>query len=228
MTAPAPATLAIFDCDGILVDSELLSNRLLSEALAAEGFDVSPDACRERFTGIALREAIAEIEAETGRRLPEGFEERTRAHDIEVFSRELRPVAGIAQALARIDLPKCVASSGAPEKIRHSLVVTGLLDFFDPHLYSAHQVARGKPAPDLFLFAAEQMGAAPSASVVIEDSEAGIAAARAAGMRVLGFAGASHAGPGYAERLAKAGADVVFDDMAELPDLLTVQVASSG
>jgi len=183
--------------------------------------------CRARYTGISMRSAIALVEADRGHPLPEDFEDRMRAHDLAVFARELKPVPGIAEALARIPTHKCVASSGAPEKIRHSLTVTGLLGFFEPHLFSAHMVARGKPAPDLFLFAAETMGVPPARCCVVEDSVAGIAAARAAGMLVLGFAGGSHAGDGYAAMLEKAGADIVFDAMADLPGLLGLQAMAS-
>jgi len=226
--AHQPIDLVIFDCDGVLVDSEPLANRLLAEALTAEGFPTTPEECLERYTGISMRAAFAMVEAEWGRRLPADFEERVKAHDLEVFARELKPVAGVREALARIPLPKCVASSGAPDKIRLSLTLTGLIGFFAPHLFSAHQVARGKPAPDLFHFASETMKVPPWRCCVVEDSEAGIQAARAAGMRVLGFAGAGHAGPGYADRLRRAGAPVVFDDMADLPNLLAAQAGERG
>ena len=223
-----PPSLVIFDCDGVLVDSEIISNRLLSEALTAQGFPISEAECHARFTGIAMRSTIEMIEAETGRKLPADFETAVRAHDLEVFARELQPIPHIHEALERITLPVCVASSGAPEKIRHSLTITGLLPFFEPHLFSAHMVARGKPAPDVFLLAAERMGAKPADCCVIEDSEAGIQAARAAGMRVLGFAGGSHAGPGYADMLEKHGPHAVFDDMRDLPRLLGLQPVTSG
>lgn len=229
MDAVLKPDLILFDCDGVLVDSELLSSDLMAAALTAEGYPVTAGDCRARYTGISMRSTIAMVEADWGRPLPVDFEDRIRAHDLVVFARELKPVPGITEALARIPLAKCVASSGAPEKIHHSLTVTGLLGFFEPHLFSAHMVAHGKPAPDLFLFAAKTMGVAPARCCVIEDSVAGIAAARAAGMPVLGFAGGSHAGDGYATMLEKAGADAVFDTMADLPGLLGLQaMASSG
>lgn len=226
-TAAMP-DLVIFDCDGVLVDSELLASRLLAEALTAEGHAVTAADCRERYTGISIRSVIEMVEAERGRALPPDFEDRIRANDLVVFARELKAVPGVAEALARIPAPKCVASSGAPEKIRHSLAVTGLIGFFEPHLYSAHMVRRGKPAPDLFLFAAAAMGVDPARAVVVEDSVAGVTAARAAGMAVLGFAGGGHAGDGYAALLRAAGAGRVFEDMAELPALLQISARSSG
>jgi HAD superfamily hydrolase (TIGR01509 family) len=228
MDAAARPDLVIFDCDGVLVDSELLASRLLAEALAAEGYPASAADCRARFTGISIRSVIEMVEADRGMPLPVDFEDRVRANDLQVFARELKAVPGIAEALARIPTAKCVASSGAPEKIRHSLTTTGLLDFFEPHLFSAHMVKRGKPAPDLFLFAAAAMGAEAARCVVVEDSTAGVAAARAAGMPVLGFAGGVHAGDGYGAMLKAAGADRVFDDMAELPALLQALAPSSG
>jgi len=126
----------------------------------------------------------------------------------------------IGEAIAAIDLPKCVASSGTPEKIKHGLTCAGLYDALAPHIFSATQVQRGKPAPDLFLFAAEQMRASPGRCVVIEDSVPGVTGARAAGMTVLGFHGGSHCLPGHADKLRAAGATVTFDDMRQLPGLI--------
>jgi HAD superfamily hydrolase (TIGR01509 family) len=171
-----------------------------------------------------MKAVMAMIEADWGRPLPPGFEEDIREKDFQAFAAELRPVPGVEDMLDRLTIPFCVASSGAPEKIRFTLTVTGLIGRFEPHLFSARMVARGKPAPDLFLYAAERMAVPPANCVVVEDAVAGIEAARAARMRVLGFAGAGHAGPGYAEALAAAGADAVFDRMADLPALLEAAV----
>jgi HAD superfamily hydrolase (TIGR01509 family) len=216
----AGSALLIFDCDGVLVDSEMIASRVLAAEARALGLSLTAADCRRRFTGSAMAAVRAALEADLGRPLPADFETRVRARDRAAFEAELKPVAGIAEAVRRLALPRCVASSGAPEKIRHSLELTGLLPLFEPHLFSAHQVARGKPAPDLFLFAAAAMATPPAACVVIEDSVAGVRAGRAAGMRVLGFAGASHAGPDYGDGLAAAGAHAVFADMAELLGLV--------
>ncbi len=212
--------LVIFDCDGVLVDSEMIASRVLAQEVAALGYPLTDEESRTRFTGMSIKSVIAAIEADWHRRLPETFEESLRARDRKVFAAELHPVSGIREVLPLISIPKCVASSGVPEKIRHSLTVTGLIDAFDGHLFSARQVERGKPAPDLFLFAAHSMGVAPGRCLVIEDSVAGLKAGLAAGMRVLGFAGASHCGKGYGDMLAEAGAEEVFSDMARLPGLL--------
>jgi HAD superfamily hydrolase (TIGR01509 family) len=212
--------LVIFDCDGVLVDSEMIASRVLARALSDLGYGLSAEDSRRRFTGMSMASVVEDVERDWGRALPGDFAQTIRMMDQEAFAGELQPVAGIAETIARIPTAKCVASSGAPEKIRHSLSITGLLDLFAPHLFSAAMVANGKPAPDLFLFAAQSMGVAPGSCVVVEDSTAGVHAGLAAGMRVLGFAGASHAGPGYGDRLRQAGASVVFEDMARLPSLL--------
>jgi HAD superfamily hydrolase (TIGR01509 family) len=226
MTLPEPdhTRLVIFDCDGVLVDSEPIACRVMARELTALGYPLSPDDCRERFTGVSMKTVMAMIEADWGQPLPAGFENHLRERDFEAFRAELQPVPGVADMLAHLDIPRCVASSGTPEKIRFTLTVTGLIGAFAPHLFSARMVAHGKPAPDLFLHAAERMATPPGSCVVVEDSVAGIEAARAAGMRVLGFAGAGHAGPGYAERLAAAGADTVFTRMPDLPTLLAERV----
>jgi HAD superfamily hydrolase (TIGR01509 family) len=221
MAEPNHTRLVIFDCDGVLVDSEPIACRVMARELTRLGYPLSPDDCQERFTGVSMKTVMAMIEADWQRPLPAGFEERLREQDFAAFRAELAPVAGVEAMLERLTLPRCVASSGAPQKIRFTLTVTGLIGAFEPYLFSARMVARGKPAPDLFLYAAERMGTPPEACVVVEDAVAGIRAARAAGMRVLGFAGAGHAGPGYAEKLAAAGADTVFTRMAYLPHLLT-------
>ncbi len=219
--APNHTRLVIFDCDGVLVDSEPLACRVMARELTALGYPLTADDCHDRFTGVSMKTVMERIEADWGQPLPAGFEDHLRDKDFEAFRAELEPVPGIEAMLAHLEIPRCVASSGAPEKIRFTLTVTGLIGAFEPHLFSARMVEHGKPAPDLFLHAAEQMNTPPAACVVVEDSVAGITAARAAGMRVLGFAGASHANsPAYAKTLAAAGADTIFTQMPDLPALL--------
>jgi HAD superfamily hydrolase (TIGR01509 family) len=214
-------SLVIFDCDGVLVDSEVVAARVLARELAAIDFPLTAEECIARYTGISMPSMIACIEADLGRMVPADFAERVRAADAEAFKAELRAVPGVRDMLTRLAHPRCVASSGRLAKMRLTLTLTGLMPFFEPsQLFSAEMVAHGKPAPDLFLLASERMGISPERCVVIEDSQAGVVAALAAGMRVLGFAGGSHCGPGYEAMLRAAGAREVFADMAQLPRLL--------
>lgn len=212
--------LVIFDCDGVLVDSEVLATTVLSRALDGVGVALSPEECLARYSGLSMASIVTTLEAETGKPLPPDFLANMRAADAVAFERELKPIPGVREILEHLALPRCVASSGTLSKMRLTLSITRLLPFFEPHLFSAEQVAHGKPAPDLFLLAAEQMGARPEACVVIEDSRAGVQAGCAAGMRVVGFSGGSHCRPGHAQRLKQAGARVVIETMAELPALL--------
>jgi len=215
--APIAPDLIVFDCDGVLVDSEVLSARIEAEALAAIGVRISAEEMLERFTGIASQDCYATLEAEQGLRLPPGFGRSVLERIHAAFERELQPMAGVREALAAIELRVCVASSSEPARIERSLRAVGLHERFAGRLFSATMVARGKPAPDLFLYAAERMGVAPAGCVVIEDSVPGVRAGVAAGMRVIGFAGASHCGPGHGDRLRAAGAGIVLTNMAELP-----------
>jgi HAD superfamily hydrolase (TIGR01509 family) len=207
--------LVIFDCDGVLIDSELLSVEADIACLAEHGIAMPADEILERYTGISMAGMLADLERRHGREFP-GFAGRHRQRLEELFEAELKPIAGIEMALDALSGKVCVASSGTPERIRHALSVVGLFARFDPHIFSATQVARGKPAPDLFLFAAARMGAAPARCVVIEDSLPGIEAAVAAGMTAIGFTGGSHCRPGYAARLHRQGAAIVIDSMTEM------------
>ncbi|WP_262270057.1 HAD family hydrolase [Microvirga yunnanensis] len=209
--------LLIFDCDGVLVDSEPLSCRIDAEILTECGVPYTAEDVARDFTGVSIKDQIARIESERGVRLPDDFTERLNRTLFQRFEAELKPIAGVRDAILSLPLPRCVASSSIPERIALSLRVTGLADLFD-HVFSSTQVARGKPAPDLFLHAAAQMNARPEDCLVVEDSVAGVQAAIAAGMRVIGFAGGGHCGPDHAEKLRRAGAPVVIDRMAELPE----------
>jgi HAD superfamily hydrolase (TIGR01509 family) len=212
--------LVIFDCDGVLVDSEVISCRAHAETLTRHGYPITSEQVLTRFLGVSDREARQAIETELGRKLPDDFEHQVKTATLRSYADDLRLIPNTDTAIAAIDLPKCVASSGTPEKIRRGLTCAGLYDQLAPHIFSATQVKRGKPAPDLFLFAAAQMKAKPSQCIVIEDSVPGVTGARAAGMTVLGFHGGSHCGAGHAELLRAAGAAVTFDDMRQLPELI--------
>ena len=212
--------LIIFDCDGVLVDSEVISCRAHAQTLTRHGYPITADEVLERFLGRSMRQATLEVEAELGRRLPDDFSSQTYTEIFRLFATSLEATPHIAEALEEIALPVCVASSGPPEKISASLNRVGLYDRFAPHIFSAVQVRHGKPAPDLFLFAAEQMQTAPARCLVIEDSIAGIEGAIAAGMPVLGFHGGSHCREGDGRKLQAAGAAAIFDDMRQLPELI--------
>jgi HAD superfamily hydrolase (TIGR01509 family) len=207
--------LVIFDCDGVLVDTERLAVRIDVQVLAQLGWVLTEAECIERFVGRSDVSIKADIEAQLGRALADNWTEEFEHLYRAAFAAELAPVPGVVEALDRITLPMCVASSGSHDKMRFTLGLTGLYERFAGRIFSAYEVARGKPAPDLFLYAASRMGVDPSACAVIEDSRYGVEAARAAGMRAFGYAG------GLTPRawLEAAGA-VVFDDMRELPRLL--------
>jgi HAD superfamily hydrolase (TIGR01509 family) len=215
-----PVDLLIFDCDGVLIDSEVIGCRIEAEALTGAGLRITLEEILDRFTGVTSKETFRTLQREQGRRLPADFAQRVGAAIRAAFERELMAIAGIHAALERIHLPVCVASSSSPARLEHSLRVTRLFERFTPQIFSAMAVDRGKPAPDLFLYAAERMATLPARCLVIEDSIAGVQAGVAAGMRVLGFTGGSHCAPDHAERIRSAGAERTFADMTLLPALL--------
>ncbi|MER9416298.1 HAD family hydrolase [Mesorhizobium sp. M0306] len=213
--------LVIFDCDGVLVDSEMLSVAALLDMIALAGGNVSEDIAYEHFLGKSMKSVREILGSDFGLDITDQHLTEMRAELMRKFRQELKPMPGIAQVLPKLGVPCCVASSGTLERIRYALQVTELLGLLEPHLFSAVMVARGKPAPDLFLHAADKMGAVPRNCLVVEDSPAGIEAARAAGMRVLAFTGGSHTGnPALKARLASSEPDFIFADMLQLPDLI--------
>jgi HAD superfamily hydrolase (TIGR01509 family) len=220
LSTPSPYDLVIFDCDGVLVDSEALACVVHADVLTQHGYTITAEQVHDRFLGRSAREARFEVEGELGFALPDAYAAQLKATIDRVFGEQLTPIPHIADTLAKLSQHICVASSGTPTRIRSSLGTTGLLGRFAPHLFSAMQVDRGKPAPDLFLFAAAQMKTPPERCVVVEDSVPGVTAARAAAMTVIGFTGGSHCRPGDADRLRAAGANTVIDDMRALPDLI--------
>jgi HAD superfamily hydrolase (TIGR01509 family) len=211
--------LVIFDCDGVLIDSELLSIRADRECLAECGIELSVEEILERYTGISFADAVADLEARHGPLLAD-FAERHRRHLWPLLESELRVIPGVTAVVDALTCRACVASSGRPDRLRHALSLVGLYERFHPNIFSAVEVTRGKPAPDLFRYAAERMGVTPARCVVIEDSLPGVTGAVAAGMTVIGFVGASHCRPGDAGRLAAHGAVAVIDDMAQLSPIL--------
>jgi HAD superfamily hydrolase (TIGR01509 family) len=208
--------VVIFDCNGVLVDSEPLAAAVAAEEFTRAGFAVTPEIISRYFTGRRAVDMCADMEAASGRRLPPSFGAGLAAAIMDRFRTELRPMPHAAYALTWLRGPRCVASSSTRDRIRLSLETTDLLRFFEPALFSGVAVPRGKPAPDLFLHAAVRMGVAPSDCIVVEDSAVGIAGAVAAGMTAVGFVGGGQAGPDLPGELMGAGARVVIADMRAL------------
>jgi len=213
--------LVIFDCDGVLIDSEAIACRADAACLAELGITITAEEIMQRYLGISAAAMCSDIEQRYGIVLPPDFVAVLHKRVAAVFDTELTTMAGVEHLLQTMQHRRCVASSSAPERLRHSLSVTGLLGYFGPHIFSATQVARGKPAPDLFLFAADVMQVPPASCIVIEDSVPGVQAAVAAGMRAIGFTGGEHCLSSHAERLRAAGGSAIAADMASLSALLS-------
>ena len=207
--------LIIFDCDGVIVDSEIIGNRIFRQFLAELGLNLSEREVYERFLGRALADSVLIVEDLLGRSVPPAALECYRKARDEALRNEVRAVDGVEDIIRMLEVPYCVASSGDHEKMRTTLGTTGLLPLFDGRIFSAVDVARAKPAPDVFLHAAEAMRVDPGRTAVIEDTVSGVTAARAAGMTVFGYASLTPAA-----RLTGAGAHKTFSHMRELEELL--------
>ena len=207
--------LIIFDCDGVLVDSERIAVQVDVFILSELGWPMDENEVIERFVGRSSESITKEIEAHLGRRLPGEWDSGFEHLYWQALEKDLTPVDGILEALDRIPYPTCVASSGSQDKMRRTLGLTGMYERFRGRIFSVTEVANGKPAPDLFLHAAASMGVEPERCAVIEDSRYGVEAARAAGMRVFGYAG----GVTSKNQLEGPGT-VIFEDMRDLPALL--------
>jgi HAD superfamily hydrolase (TIGR01509 family) len=212
--------LVIFDCDGVLVDSEVISCRIHAEVLTRHGYPITAEEVRRRFLGRTAHDATLEVERELGRPLAEAYDIERRTALLSALAQSVEAIPYLDGALDVIDVPVCVASSAAHDKIFTTLSRTGLYRRFAPNIFSGSQVKNGKPAPDLFLFAAAQMAARPKRCLVIEDSVPGVTGARAAGMTVFGFHGGSHCRAGDDRALRAAGAAATFSDMRQLSDLI--------
>ena len=212
--------LLIFDCDGVLVDSEPIACEVVADVLADSGFPITREEFFTRFAGVSDREMYAQLEAQHARKIGKETRQRVNQEILDALSSRLEPIPGIRAAIDAIDVGKCVASGSDRRRVEASLARTGLLEYFSSCIFTSEQVPYGKPAPDLFLFAASQMNVDAGRCVVIEDSQAGVQAAVAAGMRVLGFIGGSHCRAGRDEVLRRHGAERVFHSMHELPALL--------
>jgi HAD superfamily hydrolase (TIGR01509 family) len=210
------AASVIFDCDGVLVDSEPAANAVLAGLIAELGLPTTPEQARATYMGRSWTSCMEILARELGHPPPNDLRDRYRAGVETAWRRDLRPIPGVVEALDAIDLPSCVASSGEHQRMRLTLGLTGLAARFEDRIFSATEVEHGKPAPDLFLHAAARMGFEPAETVVVEDTVPGVQAGRAAGMRVLAFARLV-----AADELVAVGGEV-FDDMRALPGLLAV------
>lgn len=210
----------IFDCDGVLVNSEALGIEIERKALASFGLHYEYEEFLTRFMGLSdddyLKALNTDRQSRLGEALPDHFETIVEDERQCVYATELKPIAGVAAFVAAMAMPKAVASSARIEALARNLRLTTLHDLFAPHIYSAELVENGKPAPDLYLFAAERLDRSPASCLVIEDSEHGVRAGVAAGMTVWGFTGGGHADQGLGDRLRAAGADLIFADFAAL------------
>ncbi|SHN87390.1 HAD family hydrolase [Bradyrhizobium erythrophlei] len=211
----------IYDFDGVLADSEVLSNSVIADVVSELGVPTTVDDAYRTYMGKRLVEVIETIERVTGRRLPADFADSYQRRTFDVFRARLEPVDGARAFLAAWrDVPNCIASSSSPERLALSLEVLDMAALFEGRVFSASNVARGKPHPDIFLYAAEQLGIAPADCIVIEDSLSGITGARAAGATAIGLTAASHVQPGHDTRLREAGADHVVQSFAELDRII--------
>jgi D-ribulokinase len=218
--------LVIFDCDGVLVDSEVIALGIMRRRLSEAGLRLTDQETRERFLGRRLDSSLLGIETELGAPLPENFRDEFSREILTAFARELKGIEGVPEAIEGLRARVCVASSSGHGRLRLSLRAAGYETMFAPNIFSAADVAEGKPSPDLFLHAARVMGVEPKDCLVIEDSVAGVAAGRAAGMIVFGFVGASHfSPPDEGADLTASGAELLFDDMAQLPQLVAARAA---
>ena len=197
--------LVIFDCDGVLVDSEIIAARVEAEIITAAGVEIEADEIMTRYSGLTVKDMLLAIESERGVPLQASLLDRMREATDRSLKSQVQAIDGVRAAVAGLRLPFCVCSNSRPERIELMLEKTGLLPLFSGRIFSAQATptARPKPAPDVFLHAAGEMKAEPKRTIVVEDSVHGIAGARAAGMRVIGFTGGSHTFPGHADRLTE-------------------------
>lgn len=214
--------LIIFDCDGVLIDSEILSARVDCEILREHGYEITPEELAHRFAGLTTERIFELVGEEIGHTFSEKVIHRAQAETDRKLRDEVLPIAGVQDMLDALEDPRCICSNSRPERLEVSLTKAGLWDRFRPYVFSAQAVGegRGKPAPDVFLHAAGVFQTSPDDAIVIEDSVAGVTGAVAAGMRVIGFTGASHSWPGHGEALMDAGATTVVRRLADVPPTL--------
>jgi HAD superfamily hydrolase (TIGR01509 family) len=211
--------LYIFDCDGVLVDSEIIAAEVDAKLFTELGVPLTADEIVHRYAGLTLRKIVELIEKDSGKKMPDDILDRHRTILEERLARDLKPVPGFDAIADRLDGDRCICSNSSSARMRLTLGKTNLYDVFAPHIYSAIEVGdrSPKPSPNVFRYAADQFAAPPRQCIVIEDSLFGVAAAREAGMRVVGFTGGAHTWPGHADLLTEAGAETVIKRFADLP-----------
>ncbi|WP_421724564.1 HAD family hydrolase [Bauldia sp.] len=222
--------LIMFDCDGVLVDSEIIAARVDSEDLAEVGFEITPEEVVRRFAGLTFADIIEVVEAEIGRRIDPSFHANQKKKLSQRLAEEVEAVPGIIDLLDNLDGPRCVCSNSSTERLKIMMQRTDLWDRFKPYIWSAVEVGTKQPKPDpnVYAYALEQFATAPRDAVVIEDSVFGVTAAHAAGARVVGFTGGAHAWPGLADLLTDAGAETVIHRWADLPKVIEAFSAWDG
>ncbi|TWB55443.1 HAD superfamily hydrolase (TIGR01509 family) [Rhizobium sp. ERR 922] len=214
--------LIIFDCDGVLVDSEIIAAQVESKLLTDAGYPISTEEMGERFAGMTWRNILFEVEREASIPLSASLLDKSEKLLDLALASDVQPIPGVPLALSRLPIPRCICSNSSFARIEMMLTKVGYLKLFAPNIFSAKDLGadRVKPKPDIFLHGAKQMNVSPANTIVVEDSVHGVQAARAAGMRVIGFTGASHTYPSHADRLTDAGAETVVSRMADLPGVV--------
>ncbi len=222
--------LIIFDCDGVIVDSEIVAAQVEAKLLTEVGYPIEATDLAARFSGMSWKNILLAVEQEADIPIPAGLLDRTEKLLDDKLAREVKAIAGVAHAVARIDLPRCICSNSSSKRLQSMLTRTGAHALFAPHIFSARDIGEGrtKPAPDVFHHAAKTMNADPGRTVVIEDSVHGVHGARDAGMRVVGFTGASHTFPSHADQLTEAGAETVINRLIDLPPVVEALSQWSG
>ncbi|KPF46807.1 HAD family hydrolase [Rhizobium sp. AAP43] len=222
--------LILFDCDGVLVDSEIIAAKVESKLLNDAGYPISVEEMGERFAGMTWKNILLSIEKEVDIPLSASLIDKSEQLLDQRLAREVKAIEGVAFALARLKTPRCICSNSSSQRLDMMLTKVGFKEAFAPHIYSAKDLGadRVKPKPDIFLHGASQFGVSPSKCIVIEDSVHGVHAARAAGMRVVGFTGASHTYPSHADKLTDAGAETVIARMTDLPGVVAAMAEWEG
>jgi HAD superfamily hydrolase (TIGR01509 family) len=222
--------LYVFDCDGVLVDSEIIASQVDAEHLTRIGFPITAEEVTIRFAGLTARELGAIVEVELGHPLPSSFFEEQHDEVNRRLASDLEAVPGIHDILDVLDGPRCIGSNSSGDRLKLELEKTRLYDLFAPHIYSAVEVGdrQPKPSPNVYLYAMKQFGASPRETIILEDSVFGVRAAKTAGARVVGFTGGRHSWPGHADRLTEAGAETVIRRFADLPKVAEAFMAWEG